>query len=94
MITINSSTTICRPADQVFEFITNQENAQLWLSGWLETRSTSETTGVGSTWIDVVEVLGRRVESEYQLSELEPGRKIAFKSIRGVFPIGRGEPHR
>jgi uncharacterized membrane protein len=71
----------------VFEFITNQENAQLWLSGWLETRPTSETTGVGSTWIDVVEVLGRRVESEYQLSELEPGRKIAFKSIRGAFPI-------
>ena len=87
MISINSSATINRPAEQVFEFVAEQENAQLWLGGWLETRQTSEDIGVGSTWIDVVEVLGRRLESEYQLTELEPGRKIAFKSISGTMPI-------
>jgi len=87
MITINSSATINRPASDVFEFVRNQENARLWLGGWLETRPTSETEGVGYTWVDVVEVLGRRVETEYEVTELEPGRKIAFKSIHGTFPI-------
>ena len=87
MITIDCSTTINRSADQVFEFVMNQENAQMWMAGWLETRATSETTGVGATWIDVVEVLGRRVEAEYQLTELVQNRKIAFKSIHGTFPI-------
>jgi uncharacterized membrane protein len=87
MIVINSSTNINQPAEQVFDFVTKQGNAELWLSGWLETRPTSEDIGVGSTWIDVVEVLGRRIESEYQLTELEPGRMIAFKSISGTLPI-------
>ena len=87
MIRINSSITINRPAGEVFDFVRNQENVQTWLSGWLETRPTSETEGVGFTWVDVVEVLGRRVETEFELTELEPDQKMAFKSIRGSFPV-------
>jgi len=62
-------------------------NAQHWLSGWLESRPTSETEGIGFTWIDVIEVFGRRVETEFELTEFEPGRKLAFRSIQGSFPI-------
>ena len=87
MIDIQSSTIIERPAGDVFDFVNNQENAPLWLSGWLETRPTSETRGVGYTWVDVIELFGRRVESEFEVTGYEPGRKIAFKSIRGPFPI-------
>ncbi|MDX1687260.1 MAG: SRPBCC family protein [Candidatus Promineifilaceae bacterium] len=87
MIDINSSITVGRPAGEVFDFVNNQKNAPLWLSGWLETRPTSETEGVGYTWIDVVEVFGRRVETEFEVTEFEPARKIAFKSIRGSFPV-------
>jgi len=87
MIDINSSITIERPAEDVFEFVRNQENARLWLGGWLETRPTSEGEGVGFTWIDVVEVFGRPVETEFEVTEYEQGRKMAFKSIRGSFPV-------
>ena len=87
MIDIKSSTMVNRPAGEVFDFVTNQENARMWLSGWLETRPTSDTEGVGYTWIDVVEIFGRPVETEFETTEYEPGRKIAFKSIRGSFPV-------
>ena len=76
-----------RPAQEVFDFVRDQENARLWLSGLLETRPTSDTEGVGFTWVDVIEVFGRRVESEFEITAFEPGRKIAFKSIGGSFPI-------
>jgi uncharacterized protein YndB with AHSA1/START domain len=88
MITVNSNTTVNRPVEDVFQFVTNQENARLWLGGWIETRPTSDTPGqAGYTWIDVLEVMGRRVETEYELTEIVPGRKVAFKSIQGAFPI-------
>ncbi len=32
-------------------------------------------------------MFGRRVETEFEVTEFEPGRKIAFKSIRGSFPV-------
>ena len=87
MIEVSSSTIVERPPDEVFDFVNNGQNAQMWLAGWLETRPTSEAEGVGFTWIDVVEVFGRPVETEFQVTEYEPGRKIAFKSIRGSFPV-------
>jgi len=87
MITIKSSTTINRPPTEVFDFVVNSQNAQTWLSGLLETRPTSDKEGVGHTWIDVIEMFGRPVETEFELTELEPGRRFAFKSISGSFPI-------
>lgn len=96
MITVKSSTTVNQPAGDVFAFVNDQANAQLWLSGLLETRPTSESHGVGYTWVDVMEVFGRRVETEFELTEFEPDQKMAFKSIRGSFPISgvyTFEPH-
>lgn len=87
MINVSSSTVVDRPAGEVFDFVRNQENARTWLGGWLETRPTSDTEGVGYTWIDVVEVFGRPVETEFEITEFERGRKIAFRSIQGSFPV-------
>ena len=87
MITVNSQVTINRPPLEVYDFVRDQENAPQWLSGWLETRPTNDTEGVGYTWIDMVEMFGRPVETEFELTSLEPGQEIAFKSIGGSFPI-------
>jgi uncharacterized protein YndB with AHSA1/START domain len=87
MITVNSHTTVKRTVGDVFAFVNDQAKAQRWLSGLLETRPTSETHGVGYTWVDVMEVFGRRVETEFELTEFEPDKKMAFKSIGGSFPI-------
>jgi uncharacterized protein YndB with AHSA1/START domain len=87
MIKINSSTIVNRRPVTVFDFTRNQENAQSWLTGLLETRPTATTQGVGFTWVDVIEVFGRRVETEFEVTAFEPPHKLAFKSIRGSFPI-------
>lgn len=88
MITVNSQAIISLSPMEVYDFVRNQENAAGWLSGWLETRPTNDLEGViGYTWIDVVEMFGRPVETEFELTRLEPGREIAFKSIGGSFPI-------
>jgi hypothetical protein len=36
MINIESSNTIYRPVGQVFQFVTDQENAHLWLGGFFK----------------------------------------------------------
>jgi uncharacterized protein YndB with AHSA1/START domain len=87
VITVDSNVTINRPPMEVFDFVRDQDNAAKWLSGWLETRPTNKTEGVGYTWIDVVEMFGRPVETEFELTGLEPGQRIAFRSIGGSFPI-------
>jgi uncharacterized membrane protein len=88
MITVNSQATINRPPLEVYDFVRDQGNARQWLSGWLETRPTNDMAGsVGYTWIDVVEMFGRPVETEFELTRLEPGQEIGFKSIGGSFPI-------
>ena len=88
MISVNSSISINRSPTEVYDFVRDQQNAPQWLSGWLETRPTNDLVGaVGYTWIDVVEMFGRPVETEFELTRLEPGQEIAFKSIGGSFPI-------
>jgi len=87
MITVKSSVTVNRPPMDVFDYIRNQDNASQWLSGWRETRPTNETEGVGYTWIDVLEMFGRPVEAEFELTDFEPGRHFTFKSISGSFPV-------
>lgn len=88
MISVSSRITINRPPMEVYDFVRDQGNAPQWLSGWLETRPTNDLVGVvGYTWIDVVEMFGRPVETEFELTRMEPGQEIAFKSIGGSFPI-------
>jgi hypothetical protein len=65
MIQIETSVDINRPVEQVAEFFSDNENALLWQTGLLETRLTSEPNRVGSTWTDVVKVLGRRIELSF-----------------------------
>lgn len=87
MINVDASVTINRPPGDVFSYMIVQENAQNWMTGMVETRPTSETTGVGYTWIDVVQVFGRQVSTEFETIELEQDKKIVFKSIDGPMPI-------
>lgn len=72
MIAVHSRTDVKRVAGDVFAFVNDQANAQLWLSGLLETRPTSESHGVGYTWVDVMEVFGRRVDAATAVGR-EPG---------------------
>ena len=87
MIQIETSVDINRPVGQVAEFLSVNENALLWQAGLLETRRTSDSNDVGSTWTDVIQVLGRRIELSFIVTEYEPEAKFAFKSTAGPIPV-------
>lgn len=82
------STVINRPIEEVFAFASNYENNSQWISGVIEVKKTSEgPIGVGTTYSPVLTFLGRRIESETELTEYEPNRSFAEKSTSGPFPI-------
>ena len=87
MIRIQASVTVNRPLEEVFRFMTDNQNALQWQSGLLEARVTNGVIGVGKTWVDVVQVLGRRIEVASELTEFEPLRVVGFKSTSGPIPL-------
>ena len=87
MIRIQASATVDRPLEEVFRFMTNSQNALQWQSGLLEARVTNDVVGVGKTWVDVVQVLGQRIEIASELTEFEPLRMVGFKSTSGPIPL-------
>jgi uncharacterized membrane protein len=87
MIRIQASVTVNRPIEEVFHFMTNNQNALQWQSGLLEARVTNDIVGVGKTWVDVVQFLGRRIEVASELIEFEPLRRVGFKSTSGPIPL-------
>ena len=87
MVRIQASVTVNRPLEEVFRFMTNHQNALQWQSGLLEARVTNDVVGVGKTWVDVMQVLGRRIEIASELTEFEPLRVVGFKSTSGPIPL-------
>lgn len=80
--------TIARPPEDVFAYIANFENNPIWQNGIQEAIITSdEPFGTGSTYTQVSRFLGRRIESNFVVTEYEAGRKIAFETVSGSFPI-------
>jgi len=88
MATFDVSTTIKRPVEDVFAVLSNVENNPKWSSVALEAQQTSPgPIGVGTTARFVGKFLGRRIESESEVTEFEPNRKYSWKSKSGPFPI-------
>lgn len=87
MIHIQASVTVNRPIEEVFRFMSDNQNALQWQSGLLEVRVTNDISGVGKAWVDVVQVLGRRIEVASELIECDPERVLGFKSTSGPIPL-------
>ena len=81
------SVVIGRPVEEVFDFATDPENEPLWQSTSLETERTSEgPLGVGATFRNTSKFLGRRIESAYEVTEMEPPRRQCIKIVSGPIP--------
>ena len=86
MRTIEQSVIINRPVEEVWEFISNIENAPKWDRGVIAARQISEgPLGVGTTLQTTRLLLGRRRTPNYVVSEYEPNQKIALKAFLGPF---------
>ena len=80
MITIEQSTTIKRPVEAVWKFMTNVENATQWDRGVLGARLTSEgAPGVGSTVETRRRFFGRERIGRLTVSEWQPAKTLAFQ---------------
>ena len=83
------SVTIARPVDQVFRVLTTPEDTPKWSSNAVEEPLTSPgPVGVGSTRRAVVRsVGGRTTTNETVVTECEPNRRVAMRSISAPVPF-------
>lgn len=85
---LSASTTVDRPADEVFAFVSDAANNPRWQRGMRSCVWTSPPPlGVGSTYRQEASFLGRPVVTEFEVVDHQPGRSITIQSISGPFPI-------
>jgi uncharacterized membrane protein len=91
---IEESIIINRPCDDVFAYLETRSNDPLWMvavleSQWLDTagRDPAGPTGIGRRGRMVMKIQGRRTEFIDEVTEYEPGRKIAHRTIEGPIPL-------
>jgi len=87
-----NETTIARPVEDVFQFLANAENDAKWRSSVAEISKVSGN-GVGTQYRQSLKgPTGRPVDADFEITELEPSRLIAFRTTSGpVRPVGRYE---
>lgn len=91
---IAESIVIKRPSDEVFAFLETRSNDPLWMvsvleSQWLDPCGTDRAgaTAVGRRGRMVMKIQGRPVEFLDEVTEYEPGRRIAHRTVEGPFPL-------
>jgi len=88
MATLEAKITIKKPIEEIFNFVTDVNNAAKWQSGIIEAKATSNgTTGVGTTYQYITQVMGRKIETEGEVTAYERNSRYAWKSTKGPFPI-------
>ena len=80
MITLRETVEIDRPLEEVFNYVVNVENAPKWQPAVIEVkRITNGPIGVGTKFKEVAKMMGRRVDTICEITELETNKKFAFK---------------
>ncbi len=88
MTTIEKSTVIARPVADVFALATDTEKIAMWAGPVTDAKQTSEgPVGVGTTSTRVTQLLGRRIESDYEVTEYQPNSHYSAKTTSGPVPI-------
>ncbi len=76
---------INKPAEQVFEFVTDPRNNAKWQTDILELEITSENySGLGATYRCVNRFMGRRIESENKITDYAAGKACCIRITNGV----------
>jgi hypothetical protein len=84
MIRFDLSTHIYRPLPQVFAFVATPENNFQWQYGTLASSQISRGEfGIGALFRVVGHLIGRRIETVYEVTILELNQRYGFKSVSG-----------
>ena len=88
MFKFEKSILINRPQQEVFDFVTDLANDSKWQSNIESVERVSDgPIGVGSTWRYVTKFLGRKNETEIQMTSYDPPHQASVKAINGPVPF-------
>ncbi len=75
-------------AGQAFAYLAEFENNPRWQGGMVSCEWTSKTRGeVGSTYVQQAKFLGKRIDTHFAVTAVDPGRSIHIESTVSTFPI-------
>jgi uncharacterized protein YndB with AHSA1/START domain len=86
VVRVEHSLVIERPPAEVFAYTTDPANLAEWQSTALEARSEGPVQQ-GAHVTEVRKFLGRRMESEVEVTAFEPDRRFALKVLSGPVPF-------
>lgn len=87
MIKIEKSIFIDRPQEEVFDFMGNLENDIQWRNLESAERTSDGPIGVGTTWREASNFMGREIELDIETIGYDPPHQLINKSISGPFPM-------
>jgi carbon monoxide dehydrogenase subunit G len=71
--------TVPRPVEAVFDYLSDFTSTNDWDPGTVETTRTAGDGGVGTTYHNVSDFMGRRTELTYETLTLERPAKVEFR---------------
>jgi uncharacterized membrane protein len=91
---VEESIIINRSPEDVFAFLADRKNDPVWMAGvveseWLEpaARDTDAPMGVGRRGRMVMKNMGRCLEYIDEVTDYEPGRRIAHRTVEGPIQL-------
>src|SRR5210317_1564583 len=88
MISIRISMLILRPVWEVFDFIACPENNHQWQYGSLQSVRTSPgDMQVGTIFSSFGYFMGRRIQSNFEVTEFETNKSYGFETISGPIQL-------
>ena len=87
---VEESVQINRPVEEVFSYVTTVESQPQWATRPIEVRK--DTPGPpkeGGAFTAVAKVLGRRFETPYRITSIEPNRQFSYHATGGPLPDQR-----
>ncbi|HVM18617.1 MAG TPA: SRPBCC family protein [Egibacteraceae bacterium] len=84
MIEITQSTLIDRPVEEVFKLAGDPSNDETWATVMVETRQVSAgPIEKGTMLVQVMRFLGKRLETQCEVTEYEQDSRVAFSMALG-----------
>ena len=71
--------TVARPVDRVFDYLSDFTTTNEWDPGTVETTRTSGDGGVGTTYANTSEFLGRRTDLTYETTVHQRPEQVQFR---------------
>jgi uncharacterized membrane protein len=85
---VRVATTINRPAQEIFDYISDPNNDPIWISGITSAQIVSDLpVGRGTRVKRVARFLGRTINYVLEITDYRSGALISMRSVQAPFPM-------